>query len=159
MHVARFGPSFPIFGAMHRIDYHLHDDIPSVLPEELRLAMRHQASGVAIVTAEVEGVRYGITATSLTSIALEPPVVLVAINTIRPLLSAVIASEHFAVHLLREDQQFLAERFAMPHPLDKYEGLEVHYASSGAPMLEGALASIDCAVSETLTVGSHAVIF
>jgi flavin reductase (DIM6/NTAB) family NADH-FMN oxidoreductase RutF len=145
---------------MHRNDYRKRGAVASVDAEQMRLALRLFASGVTIVTAEHDGEQYGITVTAFASISLAPPVVMVSINNESPLRTAVMASEHFAVHILSDAQQPLAERFARPVPgAEKYGDLPFIRGVSGAPILSDTLASLDCVLEETVEIGSHTVMF
>ena len=145
---------------MHRNDYRKRGGVASVDPEQMRNALRRYASGVTVVTAELDGVQYGITVTAFASISLEPPTVMVSINNESPLSTAILTSEHFAVHLLSHSQRYLAERFALPVSSDtKYTEVPFAHAASGAPILSGSLATLDCILAQTLAVGSHTVMF
>jgi flavin reductase (DIM6/NTAB) family NADH-FMN oxidoreductase RutF len=145
---------------MHRNDYRKRGSVASVEAELMRRALRQFASGVTIVTAENAGEQFGITVTAFASISLAPPVVMVAINNDSPLRAAILASEHFAVHILSEAQMPLAERFARPVPsVEKYTDVPYIYALSGAPIISDTLASLDCVLEETNAIGSHTVMF
>lgn len=145
---------------MHRNDYRKRGSVASVDPETMRHALRQYAGGVTVVTAELDGERFGITVTAFASISLEPPVVMVSINNESPLSAAILSSEHFAVHLLAESQRHLAERFAQPvSPVEKYGDLALAHAASGAPIIAGTLATLDCILEQTISIGSHTVMF
>lgn len=145
---------------MHRQDYHKRRELPTAPPDDVRQALRQFASGVTIVTAEHGGERYGITVSAFTSISLDPPVIMVSINSSSPLAEMVIASEHFAVHILGNEQEELSTRFATSSSgSEKYHELEVTPGSSGAPTLNGMLALLDCVLDQTLAVGTHILMF
>ncbi|HVZ41035.1 MAG TPA: flavin reductase family protein [Candidatus Kapabacteria bacterium] len=145
---------------MHRIDFKKHSSLNSASPESLRDALRQFASGVTIVTAEHDGERYGITVSAFTAVSLEPPVIMVAINTASALADLILNAEHFAVHILSADQLELSTRFAdtISGP-EKYAGLAVKAGESGAPVVPGSLAILDCALDQTLLVGTHMLMF
>ncbi len=145
---------------MHRIDFTRRRDLPSADPEGLREALRQFASGVTIVTAEAEGVRYGITVSAFSAISLEPPVIMVAINTSSALVDIVVRAEHFAVHILGAEQRELSARFAESMSgEEKYNGLALTTGPTGAPVLPEVLALFDCALDQTLLVGTHMLMF
>src|SRR5689334_12108227 len=126
---------------MHRIDFQKRRDIPSVAPDDLRQALRQFASGVTVVTAEHDGERYGITVSAFTSISLEPPIIMVAINTSSRLAPLIVDAEHFAVNILAEHQEEISTRFASPLAgVEKYDGIEPASRLSGAPVIGGAIA-------------------
>lgn len=145
---------------MHRNDYRKRGSVASVDAEMMRRALRQFASGVTVVTAEQAGEQFGITVTAFASISLVPPVVMVSINNESPLRDVILDSEHFAVHILSDSQQPLAERFARPAPsVEKYSDVPFIYALSGAPILTDTLASLDCVLEQTNAIGSHTVMF
>ncbi len=145
---------------MHQIDFQKRRDMPSASPEELRQALRQFASGVTVVTGEDNGEQYGITVSAFSSISLEPPIVMVAINTASPMSEMIARSEHFAVHILSADQEELSNRFANSTTgPEKYRELEVTFSPSGLPMLTGVLAVLDCVLDQTLLVGTHMLMF
>lgn len=145
---------------MHRNDYRKRGAVASVDAERMRNALRQFASGVTVVTAERDGEQFGITVSAFASISLVPPMVMVSINNESPLRDAILESEHFAVHILAEAQQPLAERFARSVPsVEKYIDVPYIYALSGAPILSDTLASLDCVLEETNAIGSHTVMF
>jgi len=145
---------------MHRPDFQKRRDLPSASPEELRQALRQFASGVTVVTAEHDGELHGITVSAFTSISIEPPVIMVAINTASSIIGSILDSEHFAVHILSAEQQELSTRFAASLPSEeKYRELHVEAGPTGAPTIDGVLALIECALDQTLLVGSHMLMF
>lgn len=145
---------------MHRSDYHKRPDLPSVPAEDLRLALRQFASGVTVVTAEHEGELYGITVSAFSSISLEPPVVMVAINNTSSIAESILAAEHYTVHILSSDQMGISAAFSSSLPSDeKYSGIPVHQGVTGAPIVPGALAVMECTLDQTLAIGTHTLMF
>lgn len=145
---------------MYRSDYQKRRDLPTVEADKLRQALRHFASGVTIVTAEHDGVRYGITVSAFASVSLQPPIVMVSLGNNSSLVEMVLESEHFAVHILSADQQDLSHRFATASTAEeKFDGLEYEKGPSGAPTLRSSLAVIDCVLDQSLIVGTHTVMF
>jgi 3-hydroxy-9,10-secoandrosta-1,3,5(10)-triene-9,17-dione monooxygenase reductase component len=128
-----------------------------VNPEELRQAMRCWASGVAVVTVNHAGVRHGMTVTSFTSISLEPPMISISVQHTARTQRLILASGFFAVSFLSSDQQSIAERFAQAHTefVDRLAGLETFILVSGAPLISGGLAFLDCQVFATHTFGGN----
>jgi flavin reductase (DIM6/NTAB) family NADH-FMN oxidoreductase RutF len=97
------------------------------------------------------------TVTSFTSVSLEPPVVLVSLEKTTRTHSMVQQTRVFAVSLLGQDQQELADRFAgrIPDQGDRFAGVEYQTGASGAPMPAGCLAYLDCRVAGTYSAGTH----
>ncbi len=121
-----------------------------------RETIGHFATGVAVITTASGGRRFGMTASAVTSLSLDPPMLLVCINRLAPTCAAVAERGTFAVNILTEDQGALAERFARPSR-DKFAGVEVDDGVTGAPLLASSLARIECRVAEQVTGGSHTV--
>ncbi|HEY9476767.1 MAG TPA: flavin reductase [Mycobacteriales bacterium] len=133
----------------------------SVDPAVFRHVIGHFASGVTVVTAAEGGVRYGMTASAVSSLSLEPPMLLVCLNHQTRTQAVVSRTQRFAVNILGEEHGLVAERFALPtdeiHDSDKFAGLAVHTGRLGAPLLAGALARLECRVTQAITGGSHRV--
>ena len=126
-------------------------------PEQLRQSMRAWTSGVTIVTASHAGVQHGMTVSSFTSIALEPPLVIVSLQTDSRTHGLVLGAKAFAITILAEDQQELSDIFAgrVPDTEDRLAGLETETLTTGAPFIKGGLAYLDCRVSQTIEVGTN----
>ena len=135
-----------------------NDPEQSSLLESFRGAMRQLAAGACAVTA-CDGVRrYGLTATSVISLSMEPPALLVSIRAGSRVLAALRESRHFTVHLLAVGQQRIANALAGRLGDDHRSRI----LSQGAPWtpdrIPGALCHIDCAVSKTVTAYTHALV-
>ncbi|WP_198004762.1 flavin reductase [Rubrobacter xylanophilus] len=116
----------------------------------------HFASGVTIITARHKETNFGITASAVCSLSLDPPMLLVCVNKKTGTRHAIAESKAFAVNILHEDQGELAARFARPNT-DKYRGVEIVYGELGEPLLKDALAHLECRVVEEVTAGTHSV--
>lgn len=127
----------------------------SVTETRFRHVMGHLAGGVAVVTSRASGGgRCGLTATAVCSVSLDPPLVLVSVDRDSRTHVAIEASGVYAVNLLSADQEELAEKFATKDP-DKFAGLELRTASTGAPVLAGCLGYLDCEVARDVPAGDH----
>jgi flavin reductase (DIM6/NTAB) family NADH-FMN oxidoreductase RutF len=120
----------------------------SEMGEDLRLTMRHWASGVSIVSSRYEGVMHGMTVNSLASVSLEPPVVLVTLQHATRTYRLVSQSGIAAITILSEEQAELSDRFAgkVPEHEDRFAGVETFTWQTGAPLIVGGLAFLDCKV-------------
>ncbi len=129
-------------------------------PEDLREMMRSWTSGVALVTSHFEGNHHGMTVSSFTSVALDPPLVLVCIDTSSRTHDMILNSGAFAAAILAEDQGQVSDRFAgrQGEFMDQFEALSVITTASGCPIPEGSLAYVDCRVTATHPGGSSTVI-
>lgn len=125
--------------------------------EQLRQAMRAWTSGVTIVTASYKGEQHGMTVSSFTSIAIEPPVILISLQTSSRTHKLVSQANVFAVTILADDQGDLSDRFAgrVPDAEDRFVSVETETLVSGAPFIKGGLAYLDCRVTQAIPVGSN----
>jgi flavin reductase (DIM6/NTAB) family NADH-FMN oxidoreductase RutF len=123
--------------------------------ELFRDVIGHFASGVTVITTTDRDEPFGTTASAVTSLSLEPPMLLVCLNQSSSTGGAIHRARRFAVNILREDQVDLASRFATKSP-DKFAGVAL-MAEGSVPLLEGALAAIECSVREEVSAGTHTV--
>ena len=126
-------------------------------PEQLRQSMRAWSSGVTVVTAATPDEQHGMTVSSFTSIALDPPMIIISLQTVSRTHDLVIQADAFGVTILAQDQQELSERFAGrgDDEVDRLAGVETETLVTGAPFITGALAYLDCRVAQTIPVGSN----
>jgi flavin reductase (DIM6/NTAB) family NADH-FMN oxidoreductase RutF len=119
--------------------------------------MRAWSSGVTIVTAAHGGSQHGMTVSSFTSVSLEPPLIIISLHTESRTHNLVSAAGAFAVNILGADQRELSERFAgrLESELNRFEGLDADTLATGAPLLKGALANLDCRVRQVIPVGMN----
>ncbi|MFM8518384.1 MAG: flavin reductase family protein [Nevskiaceae bacterium] len=130
----------------------------SVTETSYRDAISRFLSGVTVITTSHNGEAQGITATAVASVTLQPPTLLVCLNRQSATCQTLIDSGVFAVNILPATQQTLAQRFATKQP-DKFAGVATTTGSSGAPLLIGALAHLECRVSAQNDVGTHRIFF
>ncbi|MCS7350111.1 MAG: flavin reductase family protein [Anaerolineae bacterium] len=120
--------------------------------------MRRWASTVTVVTMRADDQIHGLTATAFTSVSMNPPLVLVCIQNDSRSEALLRKGRCFAVNFLTEDQVALSERFAGRIPAqDRFEGLAYRAAVTGAPILENALAYLDCTVAGAYWGGDHTI--
>jgi flavin reductase (DIM6/NTAB) family NADH-FMN oxidoreductase RutF len=133
-----------------------------VTPDEFRAALGRFASGVTVVTVETaDGGVHGMTANAFCSVSLQPPLVLVCIDHLAETYLRVRERGEFGVSVLKEDQEALSELFADPerNPDAAYR-LGIRYRKmmkSGTPVLENALANLDCRVIAAHAAGDHTI--
>jgi len=131
-------------------------DIASEL--DLRRSLGRFATGVTVVTCcAADGRPCGITANSFSSVSLDPPLVLWNIAKVSNSLQAFLDAECFAIHVLRADQQHLAEHFASTDHT-RYNGIEHSISGQKVPILPGVLARFDCRTREIHEGGDHYII-
>jgi 3-hydroxy-9,10-secoandrosta-1,3,5(10)-triene-9,17-dione monooxygenase reductase component len=122
---------------------------------ELRRVMGHFATGVTIITTKSkDGVPAGLTANSFTSVSLDPPLVLVAVDKKAESWPYFEESKVFTVNVLNDDQETLSRKFAVSGG-DKFQGVAYHTGANGVPILDGALAYLECKLYATYDGGDH----
>jgi flavin reductase (DIM6/NTAB) family NADH-FMN oxidoreductase RutF len=130
-----------------------------VAPELLRSAMGRFATGVSVVTAhDRDGEPVGTTANSLTSLSLDPPLLLVCFARESLTLAAVRAGGAFAVNVLGAHQSRLSSAFARRGSRAAWGGVSHARGATGAPRLGDALATLDCTVERILDGGDHDIV-
>jgi flavin reductase (DIM6/NTAB) family NADH-FMN oxidoreductase RutF len=121
--------------------------------------MSQWVTGVTVVTTEHNGIRYGMTVSSFNSLSLNPPLVTVFIGKQHSTLDAIQQSGCFAVNLLAESQLDVGKTFAgMTTTPDRFAGLTLTTAESGAPLLVDSLAWMDCKLHTTYDGGDHVMV-
>jgi flavin reductase (DIM6/NTAB) family NADH-FMN oxidoreductase RutF len=113
------------------------------------------ASGVTIITTTVDGAPFGTTASAVSSLSMEPPMVLVCLNKTSSTQAAILKAGSFCVNILAEGQQDLAYQFAGKG--DKFANTAYVTGINDIPVLGGTLAHMECRVAETVTGGTHTV--
>jgi flavin reductase (DIM6/NTAB) family NADH-FMN oxidoreductase RutF len=126
-----------------------------VSPDDFKQVMRRWASTVTIVTTRDGDLPTGLTVTSFTSISTAPPTVLVCVNRASHSNDAIRASGTFCVNLLAPEMKEISGRFASRMtPAERFAGLTLYTAATGAPVIEGAIAYLDCRVLDCRVVSA-----
>ncbi|MFD6436462.1 flavin reductase family protein [Streptomyces venezuelae] len=141
--------------------------------DEFRAAMSRLAAGVVLVTAREPGLDpddptapmgedVGMTATAFLSVSLDPPLVMVSLREGSRMDDLLAEQPLWAVSVLAESQRHIAGRFAMKGRISDrllFEDLPyVRGAASGAPMVGGALATLECRTEQTVAAGDHTLV-
>ena len=128
-------------------------------PALFRQLLGRFATGVTILTATgPDGAPTGMTASSIASVSLEPPLVLVSVDRENEMHTALSAAPYFALNILAGDQEALSRRFAeVTH--HRFDGVPHHASRLGVPLIDGALAYIECARQQAVPAGDHTVFF
>jgi 3-hydroxy-9,10-secoandrosta-1,3,5(10)-triene-9,17-dione monooxygenase reductase component len=123
-----------------------------------RHALGRFPSGVTVVTVrDNDGRDFGMTVSAFASVSLDPPLVLVCIGDDATIAGNVAAAGHFAVSVLAEGQEALAQLFA-DTGADRFAGTEVFRGSSGLALLHGAVAHLECAIVARHRGGDHTIV-
>jgi flavin reductase (DIM6/NTAB) family NADH-FMN oxidoreductase RutF len=122
-------------------------------------ATRRFAAGVTIVTAIGDEGYLGITVSAFSLVSIEPPLILICINEFSQLLDAIQSSGAFAATILSSRQELLAERFAgrAPRPASDFSDIAHRTLLTGAPVLDGGLAWLDCRLRQAIPAGDHTI--
>jgi flavin reductase (DIM6/NTAB) family NADH-FMN oxidoreductase RutF len=130
----------------------------AVSAEAFKAALSRWATGVTIVTARVGERVHGMTVSAFTEVSLEPPLVLVCAERTSNTLPFIREGGAFAVNVLARDQAALSSRFASKkEEWTRFEGLEFDVGTTGAPLLRGCVANLDCRVVSAQEHGDHVV--
>jgi flavin reductase (DIM6/NTAB) family NADH-FMN oxidoreductase RutF len=126
---------------------------------EFRREMGHFATGVTVVTAtRGDGSACGLTVNAFASVSLEPPLILVCIERGADSHGCIRAAGAFAVNVLDEKRgERLSRRFAAWDVEEKLRGVAYRAERTGAPVLEDALAWLDCRIHDIVAAGDHSI--
>jgi flavin reductase (DIM6/NTAB) family NADH-FMN oxidoreductase RutF len=127
---------------------------------EFKNALKRWASGVTVVTAQsaATGPR-GMTATSFSSVSMEPPQILVCLNQATDTGQLLLAEQFFAVNVLTAEQQAVSNAFAggLSQP-ERFDSVIWHNGEDGEPLLTQALVTLSCRLVNQVQAGSHWVV-
>ena len=130
-----------------------------VAAAEFRQAMGHFATGVTIVTSVgPDGEPVGTTANAVSSLSLDPPLILVCFDRASVTLAAICAHGAFAVNVLAAPQQPLSANFARRGLAAAWDGVRHRRGRTGSPRLDGVLASLECTVEHRIAGGDHEIV-
>ena len=126
-----------------------------ISPDEFRDALRHFPAGVTIVTILAKGQTHGLTVSAFASVSPHPPLIAIIIDQ-RHGAHEMLLQEGavFAVNILRHDQMHLSNRFAWTQE-DRFGEGDWGTAATGAPVLQDALAWLDCTIENRYPAGTH----
>jgi len=134
-------------------------DRTGVSPAELRDAMGHFATGVTVITSVgPDGEPVGTTANAVTSLSLEPPLVLVCFDRESATLQAIRGHGAFVVNVLGHRQRQLSANFARRGLAAVWDGVRHHRGPTGSPRLADVIAIIECTTEHSLPGGDHEII-
>ncbi|GAB6877689.1 flavin reductase family protein [Thermaerobacter litoralis] len=126
-----------------------------IVPQLLRQAMGQFATGVTLVTAQVQDAVHAMTANAVTSVSLEPPLVLVCVGRERAMHGVLEQAGRYGINILSTEQEAVARYFA--RQTDQEPAYRFLKEPPRAPRLEGALAYLDCRIVQRLPGGDHTI--
>lgn len=131
----------------------------TVTAAEFRRAMGHFATGVTVITSVGrDGRPVGTTANAVSSLSLDPPLLLVCFDQSSQTLAAIRAHGAFAVNVLAAPQEELSANFARRGPTAVWDDVPHRPGLTGSPRLHGVLATLECTVEHRLPGGDHEIV-
>jgi flavin reductase (DIM6/NTAB) family NADH-FMN oxidoreductase RutF len=127
-----------------------------ISPDRFREALGHLPTGVTIITAHGEDGPVGMAVNSLTSVSLQPPLILLCPAKSSATWPSIRAAGSFCVNVMAHDHEELCRRFAAKD-VDRFAGLEFAHFDSG-PALKGATAWIECSIRDENDAGDHSIV-
>lgn len=130
-------------------------DVDSALFRQL---LGRFATGVTVISVVAkDGRPHGMTANSLASVSLTPPLISVCIDHRAEMHAVITKAEMFVVNILAQSQEGLSRRFADPHD-DRFDGVGYHLSQDGNLLLDGAIAHIECRRETMCQAGDHTIV-
>ncbi len=133
----------------------------SLDPFEFRKAMGCFATGVTIITLDLDGEVHGMTANAFASVSLDPVLVLVCVDHTARTHAHLHAKKRFGVNILADDQQAISRYYAQParthERAEKEAGARFDRTAKGTPILHGALAYLECRLESAADAGDHTI--
>jgi flavin reductase (DIM6/NTAB) family NADH-FMN oxidoreductase RutF len=133
----------------------------SLSPAEFRKAMGCFATGVTIITVDLEGEVHGMTANAFSSVSIDPLLVLVCVDHSTRTHAHLHAKKRFGINVLCEDQRVISEYYASParthENAEEEAGAVFDRTPHGTPMLHGALAYLECRLHSATAAGDHTI--
>jgi flavin reductase (DIM6/NTAB) family NADH-FMN oxidoreductase RutF len=130
-------------------------------PAEFRKAMACFATGVTIITVDLDGEVHGMTANAFASVSLDPPLLLVCVDHSARTHAHLQARKRFGVNILADDQRVISEYYARPvythEHAEQEAGARFDRTAQGTPILHGALAYLECKLKSTHEAGDHTI--
>ena len=130
-------------------------------PAQFRKAMGCFATGVTIITLDIEGTVHGMTANAFASVSLDPTLVLVCVDHSTRTHAHLHAKKRFGINVLSEQQRAISDYYARPERTHENAEGEVgaHFdrTSHGTPILHGSLAYLECRLHSAQVAGDHTI--
>lgn len=124
---------------------------------QFRTVLGHFATGVTVITAMYGGAPVGMAANSFTSVSLDPPLVLFCAGKSSTTWPQIEQAGAFAVNILAADQEHVSRLFAAKGA-DRFDGVGYGHGTTGSPLIDGALAFLDCRITAQHDAGDHLIV-
>ncbi len=126
-------------------------------PAAFRELLGRFATGVTVITTvSSDGAPVGMTANSVTSVSLDPPLLLICVDHESTMHRDLAQAAGFVINVLASDQEAVSRRFAENHD-DRFSGIGYRPGPHGAPILHGVLAYIECTRDSSIEAGDHTI--
>jgi flavin reductase (DIM6/NTAB) family NADH-FMN oxidoreductase RutF len=126
--------------------------------QELRRVMGHFATGVTVITTkDKDGAPQGLTANAFMSLSLNPPLVIISVDKNATCYACFQVGNGYTVNFLAEDQEEISKRFATKG-VDKFVDMKWQAGSNGAAVIDGALGSVECKITQCYDGGDHTIV-
>jgi flavin reductase (DIM6/NTAB) family NADH-FMN oxidoreductase RutF len=128
-----------------------------IAPDDFRRVLGHFATGVTVLTTcDADARPTGLTASAFSSVSLDPPLVLICVDHKSQSYPALKDRRCFAVNVLSADQQAVSRRFASTR-LDKFDEVPHTISDLGLPLIQGAIAQLECTTVSVHVEGDHTI--
>jgi flavin reductase (DIM6/NTAB) family NADH-FMN oxidoreductase RutF len=119
----------------------------------------HFATGVTVITTAVDGWLHGMTANAVTSVSLDPLLLLVCVDKTAHAHKQLAKAGRFGVNILADEQEGVSRIFAATAEPEQgqLQGAAYHFGRQGTPVLDGCLAYLECEVSQQVDAGDHTI--
>ena len=134
-----------------------HDESMFVSPQQFREALGYFATGVTIITSTDDQEAVGMSASSFTSVSLDPPLVSFCAALTSLTYPRISASGRFCVNVLSEFQEEIALTFSQ-REVDRFAGVGYSISPLGSPILDDVVAWIDCSIEDEHRAGDHLIV-
>lgn len=133
--------------------------IPADLPDTFKAAMRRLAASVSIVVAKGDEGPVGMAATSITSLTVDPPAVLVCVNRMTSLHALLVPTAPLSVNLLGRQHREVSMAFGGGTPREeRFKVGDWQEGANGLPALADAQANLECVIDAMLAYGTHSIV-
>ena len=129
-----------------------------ITSDDFKQVMRRWASTVNVITTKTDDLIYGLTATAFSSLATDPPEVFVSIYRKTRTYPLIVKSGIFCVNFLAADMSHISDKFAgRVADEERFAGLKHHTEATGAPVLDDAVAFLDCKLVHAFEAADHTI--
>ncbi|MBY0238059.1 MAG: flavin reductase family protein [Burkholderiaceae bacterium] len=126
-------------------------------PSGYREALGHYASGIAVITSQLDGELLGFTCSSFCSVSMSPPLVSFSVMSDSASYPGIRQAGRFAVNILSDQQADISRQFAR-RGADKWDGVERLESPLGNPVIAGSLHWLDCRIHAEHVAGDHLIV-